>query len=88
MYVTEDVAYSFYNDLAYDGLTLRITDSTSGESLRLVLAKAFAEYIRTGLDPMIRMIVYTVSEESCQTITLRSAMVATMSPVPGYLWTQ
>ncbi|MDQ1301303.1 MAG: Big 3 5 protein, partial [Chloroflexota bacterium] len=34
--------------LAYDGLTLRITDWTTGETFRLVLAEAFAENITTG----------------------------------------
>ena len=34
--------------LAYDGLTLRITDQTSGQTLRSVLAEAFAEVLTTG----------------------------------------
>ncbi len=33
---------------AYDGMTLRITDSTSGATLRSVLAEAFAEKLQTG----------------------------------------
>src|SRR5205814_188235 len=33
---------------AYDGLTLRITDQTSGQTLRSVLAEAFAEVLTTG----------------------------------------
>ncbi|HRI64083.1 MAG TPA: hypothetical protein PK156_07590, partial [Polyangium sp.] len=33
---------------AYDGMTLRITDSTTGQTLRSVLAEAFAEQIKTG----------------------------------------
>jgi cysteine-rich repeat protein len=33
---------------AYDGMTLRITDSTTGATVRSVLAEAFAEKIKTG----------------------------------------
>ena len=37
-----------YNVLAYDGLTLRITDQTAGRTLRSVLVEAFAEEFTTG----------------------------------------
>jgi len=48
-----DIAYSLedeftQNVLAYDGLTLRITDATMPDSPRSVLAEAFAETIKTG----------------------------------------
>jgi uncharacterized repeat protein (TIGR01451 family) len=34
--------------LAYDGLTLRLTDQTAGATIRSVLAEAFAETLKTG----------------------------------------
>lgn len=48
-----DIAYRLEDEptqqvLAYDGLTLRITDQTSGQLIRSVLAEAFAEAIKTG----------------------------------------
>jgi len=33
---------------AYDGMTIRITDSTTGATVRSVLAEAFAEQLKTG----------------------------------------
>lgn len=53
-YDTEDDAFGYSypggveNVLAYDGLTLRISDQTPGHIVRSVLAEAFAESIKTG----------------------------------------
>jgi hypothetical protein len=38
-----------FNVLAYDGLTLRVTDMTAGHTLRSVLAEAFADEFTTGV---------------------------------------
>ncbi len=48
-----DIAYNTeddpsYNVLAYDGFTLRVTDQTTGRTLRSVLLEAFADQITTG----------------------------------------
>jgi hypothetical protein len=48
-----DVCYNTEDDpvlktLAYDGFFLRVTDQTSGRSLRSVLAEAFAQEFTTG----------------------------------------
>lgn len=45
-YDTEDAPD--FNILAYDGLTLRVTDLTPGRTLRSVLLEAFAEELTTG----------------------------------------